>query len=706
MLNLENHLTINAETIKSPNLCDRFSDSDLNAIGNSVWEGFDRDKQSRTMWERRTTEAMDLALQMQKDKNFPWPNCSNVSFPLITVATLQFHARAYPAIIHGTTVVKARVIGEDPDGKKSERADRISTHMSYQVLEEDVSWEEQHDKLLINLAVVGTAFMKTYFNTSRGHNTSELVLARDLVVNYWAKNIEECDRKTHMITMSRNEVYERVLRGSFRDILDEPWYAESGGSPLLGHVAFNNHQGLNTPQPDETTPLICLEQHCSLDLDGDGYAEPYIITIDSVSKQVLRIVTRFDREEDVHRVESGKRKGQIISINPMEYFTKYGFIPSPDGGIYDIGFGTLTGPLNESVNSLVNQLIDAGTMANGGGGFLGRGAKIRGGAYTFAPFEWKRVDSTGDDLHKSIVPLQVKEPSAVLLQLLSLLISYTNRISGSTDMMAGENPGQNTPAETSRSMIEQGGKIYNAIFKRIWRSMREEFKKLYVLNSIFMPQKQPFGHNGFFAMREDYLGDPSSVVPVADPAITSDEQRMQQAMALKQFAMGTPGYDRHAVEKRVLEAMHVDGIALVYPGPDKVPPLPNPKMQVEEVKAKVKEMQFKSEQMMFLAKIAEERRLNTAKIMELHAKATHELTKEDATKSATHLAEMEGVLKVLVAHDESLGRQMKLAKDGIDNGQKNSNESGMAGMAGSPGNAGAEGSPGGMEGAPQGPAGG
>ena len=132
------------------------------------------------------------------------------------------------------------------------------------------------------------------------------------------------------------------------------------------------------------------------------------------------------------------------------------------------------------------------------------------------------MDSTGDDLHKSIVPLQVREPSGVLLQLLSLLINYTNRISGSSDMMAGENPGQNTPAQTSQTMVEQGTKIYSAIFKRIWRSMREEFKKLYVLNSIYLPIKTTYGESGAFAMREDYLGDPSTVVPVADPHISSE----------------------------------------------------------------------------------------------------------------------------------------------------------------------------------------
>lgn len=696
MIDLDNHLTLTPEVIKSPNLTSHFTDRDLSTIGNLIFEGYQRDKDSRQAWERRCEAAMDLAMQISKDKNFPWPGCANVSFPLITVAVLQFHSRAYPEIINGTDVVKCRTIGDDEDGSKSKKSDRISTHMSYQVLEEDRDWNKQHDKLLINLAVIGCTFIKTYYNNK--HNVSEMVMAKDLVLNYWAKSVNECDRKTHVYTLSRNEIYERVLRGTFRDVLEESWY--TGITPNNPNAQFNRdkQQGRNEPQEDETSPLWCLEQHVSLDLDGDGYSEPYIVTIDSNSKQVLRIVTRFDREVDIQRVQEGPRKGQIISITPTEYFTKYTFIPSPDGGIYDMGLGTLTGPLNESVNSLVNQLLDAGSMANGGGGFLGRGMKIRGGAYTFSPFEWKRVDSTGEDISKGIYPLPVREPSAVLFQLLGFIVDYTNRISGATEMMVGENPGQNTPAETSRTLVTQGEKVYSAIFKRVWESMREEFRKLYILNSLYLPMKQPFGHNGFFAMREDYLGDPDSVVPVADPSIVSEEQRVRQAMLLKQASMSTPGYNREEIEKRFLQALRVEGIALVFPGPDKVPPLPNPKVQVEELKLQARQMQMKADVLMFMTKLEEERRLNTARITELHAKAASEIASADGERAGTAIAALDATLGILKQHDESLARQMELAQKGIQYVQTNSPQGGVPGMAGAPSNPSPQGSPGPEEG--------
>ena len=699
MLNLEHHLTLDLAAIKSANLCDRLSEKDLDTIGNAVFDGYELDEGSRTLWKKRNQSAMDLALQIQPDKNFPWPNCSNVAFPLVTIAALQFHARAYPEIINGTSVVHCRVIGDDPDGKKSERAARVSKHMSYQVLEEDSPWEEQHDRLLLNVAVVGTSFIKSWYDSGKGYPVDDLVQAKDLVLNYWASSVERCERKTHIIPMPKSMVHERVLRGTFRDVLADSWYT---GNPTPqqtpDQVKADNRAGVTAPQQDRTTTLTLLEQHVSLDLDNDGYPEPYIITIDQDSKCVLRIVTRFDREEDIERVPGGKYKGQILKINAMEYFTKYGFIPSPDGGIYDIGFGVLMGPLNESVNSLINQLIDSGTMSVSAGGFLGRGAKIRGGAYTFTPFEWKRVDSTGDDLKKSMFPLPVRDPSPILLQLLSLLIDYTNRIAGATDAMAGANPGQNTPAETSRSMIEQGAKIYSAIFKRIWRSMREEFKKRYLLNGIFLPERQGFGTTGGFALREDYLGDPAAIVPVADPRIASEAERLQQAVTLKQAAMTTQGYDLVEVEKRFLRANRVDDIEKVYPGPGKVPPLPNPKMMVEQAKTEREKMKLDAAKMEFVMSLEEEKKLNEAKIVELKAKAAEHLANADGVQSGHEIAAFEATIGALKQHNESLDRQRKMMLEGIQNDRanKDSQPGGSPGMAGASGDAGPAGGAGGV----------
>ncbi len=678
MLNLSKKITLNKTAIESPNLCDRFSDADLEEIGNWVWDGYNRDQQTRAPWYRRTEAAMDLALQIQKDKSFPWPGCANVAFPLVTIAALQFHARAYPAIISGSKVVKCRVIGPDPQGMEAARADRISTHMSWQLLEQDEDWEEQQDRALINVPVVGTAFKKTYYNASCQHNDSDLVLAKDLVLDYWAKSVETCPRKTHMIPLYRNDIYERVKRGTFRDVLNDDWYkVEAAPTKTPQQIEQANRAGLVEPEPDSTTPFTGLEQHCSLDLDQDGYAEPYIITIEEKSRCVLRIVTRFDREADVER----NSKNEIVQIRAVEYFTKIPFIPNPDGSLMDIGFGVLLGPLNEATNSIVNQLIDAGTMATTAGGFLGRGAKIRGGVYTFSPFQWNRVDATGDDLHKSIFPLPVREPSNVLFQLLSLLINYTNRISGSSDTLVGENPGQNTPAQTQQSMVEQGQKIYSAIFKRVWRSMKQEFKKWFVLNGIHLPTKQVFGVEGAFALREDYLGDPSTVIPVADPNITSNSDRFNRAKFISERSMMAAGYDKDAVEKHLLAAAEIHDTDKIYVGIQKTGPLPNPKVQVEQMKLQLGQAKLAQDKMEFIAEMQETQRVNTAKITELMAKAAMEVEQAGGVKEGHMIAMFEAQIGALKTHNDALNGRIKLMMEGLQN-EREASQQGAGGVPG------------------------
>lgn len=650
---LSRAITLDEAAVKAPNLCDRFAEGDLATIGDEVWEGYRRDKQSRVRWERRNEAGMDLALQIQKDKSFPWVNCSNVAFPLVTIAAMQYHARAYPSIITGEDIVKCRVIGEDGDGTITARADRISTHMSWQVLEQDVAWEEQHDRLLLNVGIVGCAFVKSYYAAAEGHNVSELVLAKDLVIDYWAKSVEAAPRKTQIVPLYRNDIYERVRRGTYRDVLKESWYLNTPQRTDTGdaqQARQDTRQGLNPPEPDDTTPFRGLEQHVLMDLDDDGYAEPYIITIEEGSKTVLRIVTGFDKLEHVEQ----DSRNRVVAIQRMQYYTKYPFIPSPDGGLYDIGFGVLLGPLNESVNSAINQLFDAGTMATTAGGFLGRGVKIRGGVYAFDPFGWNRVDSTGDDLHKGIFPLPVREPSNVLFQLLSLLINYTNRISGANDMMVGENPGQNTPAETSRSMIAEGMKIYNAIFKRTWRAMKEEFRKLYVLNAIYLPRRFSFGPSGSFVLKEDYLGNPNAIAPAADPNISSEGEALHQAQVLAQRAATTPGYDTDAVERRLLKLMKVPAPDEIFGGKEKFPPGKDTKLAIAELNAQVKEHELQSKMALEAGWLQTEARKIDAEIANLQAELQIKLVELDGDVQDREVAKINAMVSMMKSQADAM----------------------------------------------------
>jgi chaperonin GroES len=672
MLNLDTPLTLDDAAIKASNLCDRFSDTDLGRIGEECYAGYVADEQSREDWMRRNEAGMDLALQIQKVKTFPWANCANIAFPLVTIAAMQFHARAYPALINGNSIVKCDVKGSDPQGARVLQANKIAKHMSWQLLEQDECWEEQEDKAILNLSIVGTNFKKTYFSAALGHNVSELVLAKDLVLNYWSKSVTETPRKTHLIPRFKNEIYENVMSGIWRDVLDESWFESP---PIAQDTTAKREQdarqGVAPSQPDSTTSLLFLEQHVNLDLDDDGYAEPYIITLEKTSKCVVRIVTRFDEDAAIERVAGGKYKGKILKIKANEFFTKKSFIPSPDGGIYDIGFGVFLGPLNEAVSSLVNMLLDAGTLQTTAGGFLGRGAKIRSGVNTFSPFEWKRVDGTGDDIRKNILPLMVNAPSDVLFQLLSLLIQYTSRISGTTDITVGENPGQNTPAQTSQTMVEMGQKIYTAIFKRIWRSSKQEFQKLFELNRIHMSLTRP----QMGVTQRDYLEAQNEICPQADPNITSETQKVQHAMLLKQLAASTPGYDKDAVERRLLSALGIDDIEKIFPGGGQ--PAPDPLIQATQMKVEgdlkkaqmvegtkqqmlqLKGMEFQQAQQEFVAELQETQRLNNAKIMELQAKAAESAANAQSEQAYAQVALVNAQIASVKHENDQLNTQIE-----------------------------------------------
>ena len=622
-MNLKDTFNIN-DLMYEANIAELLCKEDLEKIGVQVVRDFDNDLLSRSSWEKRTEASLKLALQVAENKNFPWANASNVKFPLITIAALQYHARSYPVLIDSDLPVKCRVVGDDKDGLRALRSTRVEQHMSYQLLEEDEDWESEMDKVLITQPIIGCAFKKTYRDVVNKHNVSENVLARDLVVNYWTKSLETAPRVTHILQMQKNEIYERTARGLWLEGISEgrqqQYSSVAMGNPLQN--AQDKAQGMQPPEPnDDSTPIEILEQHRFIDFDGDGYAEPYIVYVRRDNKKVARIVARYT-DKDVER----NKDDVILSIKAEQYFTKYPFIPSPDGGFYDLGFGVLLGPLNESINTIINQLVDAGTMANTAGGFLSRGIKLRGGNYSFNPMEWKHVDTTGDDLRKGIVPLPVREPSQVLFTLLNLLINYGERIGGSVDILSGQNPGQNTPAETTRTMAEQGMKIFNGIFKRTHRSLKQEFRKLYRLNQIFVTDNTPYVSNAKgtgIVLASDYEGPVTDVMPTADPSITSDAHRLNQAAAIAARVAATPGlYNRYEAEYTFLKAIKVTNIDRILPdpkGPNAVPPPVNPKVQIEQMKQQAKQASDQLNMKMALLKLMGEAELNQAQIQKLEA---------------------------------------------------------------------------------------
>ena len=646
------------DVVVCPNIAELLDKADLQKIGRDVYEEFTADLMSRSAWEKRTEESMKLALQVAEAKSFPWPNASNVKFPLITIAALQYHARAYPVLVNGDTPVRCRVIGDDPDGMKERRAERIENHMSYQILEVDEDWEEDTDRVLITQPIVGCAFKKTYYHPTKRRPQSDYILARDLVVNYWTKSLEQAPRVTHVQYMTKNDIYERVARGLFCEMTEVTPVSIPQSNLQLTQ---NKAQGMEAPQStDSSTPYEILETHKFIDFDKDGYAEPYIVWVRRDTKQVLRIVARFF-DQSIERNDSGK----ILSIKAEQYFTKYPFIPSPDGGFYDLGFGVLLGPLNQSIDTIINQLVDAGTMSNTAGGFLSRGIKMRGGNYNFAPLEWKHVDSTGDDLRKGIVPLPVREPSQVLFTLLGMLINYGERIGGSVDILVGQNPGQNTAAETTRTMAEQGMKIFSGIFKRTYRSLKQEFRKLYRLNQLYLEDEVDFQSDKgeFNISADDYNGPVSDISPSADPNIISDSQKMQQAQAILQLATTTPGVNIRQAQIMYAKAWKVAELESLLPdpkGPNAIkPPVPE-KLQVEQMKSQIKQADQQLQMKLGVLKLMDTAKLNEAKIHKLEAEALLALETAGGVRTGQEIQLINSQIAAMKAKNEGIMSSIEL----------------------------------------------
>ena len=708
----------------SENLNDEIDEQESKKIGYLVHQWYEADKSSRQRWETKMEEATKLALQVSEPKSYPWAKASNVKFPLITIAATQFAARAYPALVKAPDLVKFRNQGADPGSEKASRAARISQHMSYQLLEEDEAWEENMDKALLALPILGCVFKKSYYDVTKGHNCSRLVLPKDLVVHYYAKSIEDAERKTEVYELSERVVKEKQLRGVFSDVeltptsgFDEPKDSDErqGTAPTFSS--------------DGSRPRTILESHCYLDLDGDGYKEPYVVSVDKDSGDVFRIVSRWKKvttEQSVKIEELQKRirkfaeglpqpqegqqptpemvaqmqraeqtimamqaeveklaeeKPKVLKIDPIEYYTKFSFIPAPDGGFYDLGFGALLGPLNGSVNTLINQLIDSGSLNNGSQGFIGKGARLKGGKIRFSPNEYKKVNVTGAALRDNIVTLPGAPPSPVLFNLLSLLINYSERVGSVTDTMVGENPGQNTPAYNMSAMLEQGMQVFNGIFKRVYRSMRSEFRKLYKLNALYLDDMQYFEYHDSpnQAARTDYTGDPKDLIPAADPSAFSNKEKMDKAMMIKQNAMQTPGYNPIEVELRYLEALDIPDAKQLFPlkqNPETgaqeyvFPPQPDPELEIKkaDMQRRTAEGKARAEADMSRAeadvmKTESDIMVNQAKIMLMMAQVDTEKSSPQLDKLKLILGEFDSRRKMLMEVAKLKSADKQKAKD-------------------------------------------
>ena len=570
-----------SDALQVPNIAEELEETELSEIGVKVVEETKIDDRSRDSWMTMNKTAIDLAMQVVKARSGPWAGSSNVNFPLMAVAANQFAARAYPAIIADRNVVKGVVYGDDdgvpkrgpdaqpiigqngqpewdiPPGALRERADRIAEHMSYQLIEEQPEWEPDTDKLCHILPIVGSAFRKTYFDPAEGRNVSILVHPKNFIVNYWAKSIYTAPRLTEVLELYPHEIEENKRAGLFID--------QDYGPP----------EGI-TIDPD--APDVFYEQHRRLDLDLDGYSEPYIVTVHKSSSKVARIAARYDAEG----ILFNRAEGRITKIIPIDYYTAYEFLPNPEGGIYGVGFGQLLGPINDQINTTLNMLFDAGHLQNAGGGWIGNGLSLHAGTVKFKPGEYKYVNALGSTVRDAIVQMEFPGASDVLFKLLGLLIDAGKDVASIKDILTGDQMAANTPATTILALIEQGLKVFTAIFKRIHRSLKSEYDKCYRLNRLYLEESTRYriGNVNRVISRADYVQG-AGIEPVSDPKTVSDMQRLGRAEFLRQFLVD-PYVKPIEVRRRVFEAAGIDKVNELLM--TEQPPNPQLLIQAEELR--------------------------------------------------------------------------------------------------------------------------
>lgn len=590
--------------IDNINLARDIDEATLNKLGMLVKDEYEIDENSRADWKDKAEHALQFATQEAQEKQYPWPKASNIIYPLITQAALQFGARTYPAIIQDMNVVKGIVWGSDkgtpvtvdgktegqpkmgPDGQplllsapgeKRQRADRIGEHMSWQLLDEMPEWEPQTDQLLHQIPIIGGAARKTYRDPAQERNFSLFVSLTNLVWSYRAPSFEAAPRHTEILTLYPHEIleYERTDEDEDGNGMFLQMDYGPGGDGEIG-------QG---DEGDVDAPHTFLEQHRRYDLDEDGYAEPYIVTVHKRSAKVVRIVARYDA--DGIKVTPGRNQ-RVKRIAPVEHYTLIPFLPNVEGGSYPMGFGHLLKPLNEGINTTLNQMFDAGHLQNAGGGFIGDSLSMASGPVNFQVGKYVRVTTKGQAIRDAVFPLPFNGPSPVLFQLLGVLLNAGKEVASIQDILAGNAEIANAPPTTVLALIEQGLKMYTAIHKRVYRAFKSEFAKLYRLNRLYLSEDQRYqiGDEWRVVTPEDYrLG--GGVKPVADPTMVTDMQRLSRAQILLQFDKD-PLINQVEIRRRLFEAANIDRIEEIL-----IPPQPNPmvqQMQQLEVALKMAEL--------------------------------------------------------------------------------------------------------------------
>lgn len=540
------------------NLADFMDDSELDSLGGQLVEDFNKDINDRKDWITTYVEGLKLLGLKYEERTEPWNGACGVFHPMLTEAVVRFQSEGITETFPAAGPVKTTIVGEDTP-EKEEAAARVRDDMNYQLTEVMSEYRPEHEKLLWNLPIAGSAFKKVYYDPGMGRQAAVFIPAEDIVVPYGASSIEKAERVTHVMRKTENEITKLMEAGFYRDVdLGEPTHQ-------LDDIEKQKAEetGMSAIQDDR---YRLLEMHVDLNLKGfehknkdgeeTGIALPYVVTVEKGTSKVLAIRRNWYEDDVLH--------------TKRNHFVHYQYIPG--FGFYGYGLIHLIGGYAKSATMLIRQLVDAGTLSNLPGGLKSRGLRIKGDDTPIAPGEFRDVDVPSGSIRDNILPLPYKEPSQVLYTLFNQIVTEGRQFASAGDMSVSD-MSANAPVGTTLALLERQLKVMGAVQARMHFSMKQEFKLLKAIIADYTPDEYDYEpvDGSRKAKKSDY--DTVDVIPVSDPNAATMAQKIVQYQAILQLAQGAPQlYNLPLLHRQMIEVLGVKNAAKLVPIEDDMVP--------------------------------------------------------------------------------------------------------------------------------------
>ena len=535
------------------NMTEDMDEDELTDIAATVIENFEADKDSRAEWESMFERGFDLLGLKLEQGSEPFEGACTAVHPLLIESAVKFQSKASGELFPANGPIKSQILGKSTQEKELQ-ANRVQNFMNYQVTEQMPEYFDEFERMLFHLPLIGSAFKKLYYDATVKRPKSEFIPIDQFYISYYATDLSNADRYTHVIYRSPVELKRDIKAGVYEDVeLSSP--SEYPSTPFSEKM--DTIIGLS-PTSDNDPQYVLLEQHCYLDIEEEDIPLPYIVTVEQQSRQILSIRRNYKQDDP------NKEK--------VNHFVHYRFVPG--FGFYGLGLIHFLGNLTMSATAAMRSLIDAGQFANLPGGFKAKGVRMVGDNSPIAPGEFKEVEATGIDLSKAIIPLPYKEPSSTLFQMLNFVATAGQKFADSTEQVISDAASYG-PVGTTMALLEASSKFFTAIHKRVHKSQKDEFRILARINYDYLPEEYPYDvpYEDRSIFKSDFDGR-IDIIPVSDPNIPSNAHRMMMAnMALQMAQQSPPGmFNLEALNRTILNASNMPNLDEILP--PKIEPQP------------------------------------------------------------------------------------------------------------------------------------